>query len=650
MALRHIGAARLGRAASGRAGFVALACLLYLVAGALAAWPALEHWRTAYLAGGAPGYGEASSGDYLQSNWHFWLVGHQLEHLRAPWHDPYTFRPESGGVANLGGWPFGLPLWPLFALFGPVVTWNLFVLLSYVGAGGLTCAWLRALGLGRGAALVGGLVFAIAPYRVGQSVGHLLGPISMLIPLALLGVEKGGRRWGAVAVVALASIPLSGQVHLALGAIPFVAAYAFVRGRVRVGLVAAGAAIAGGLLVQRAAIAGSVGAGGRSLAAVAVYSAEWSDFVVRSFRHGNESFVFLGWLTPLVALAGLVLLVRRRRFGLAAVLAAGAVAPALLALGTNLPTYSWLWQHVGTFRYPRVPERLMPIACLSLAALVAFALPRRRAGAIAAVAILLLAADLHVNGYRASAADRGNAAYTALRSSGPGRLLELPVFLPDIHYGSVYYSYAMQAPRQRPGGYSTIAPVAADALARQLERLNCGDWTGIDLAALGVRSVMLHEGQYTLNTAVPNRAWFASLGLARHGYREVSRGGVITLWRRGPGRDYRAGVEPPRDHPVMCQGWYGPDGGGVPMSETHAPFWVYGSGSLALWVMAPQPLRTAFGVDGRPVSRRVVRDPERVVLPLGPKRAWHLVTLDVPRLAPTTPRRTGVRLLSIVPL
>jgi hypothetical protein len=649
MALRRIGAARLGRAASGRAGFVALACVLYLAAGILAAWPAVEHWRTAYLAGGAPGYGEASPGDYLQTNWHFWLFGQQLEHLLAPWHDPYTFRPESGGVVNLGGWPFGLPTWPLFALFGPVVAWNLFTLLSYVGAGGLTCAWLRALGLGRGPAIVGGLVFAIAPYRVGQSVGHLLGPISMLLPLALLGVEKGGRRWGAVAVLALASIPLSGQVHLALGAIPFVAAYAFVRRRVRIALVASGAAIACGLLVQREAIAGSISAGGRSLAAVGFYSATWSDFVLRSVRHGNESFVFLGWLTPLVALAGLVILLRGRRFGLAVVLSAGVVVPSLLALGTHLPSYSWLWQHVDPFRYPRVPERLMPIACLSLAALVAFAVPRRRVWAVTVVAVVLLAADLHVHAYAASAADRGNAAYTALRGEGPGRLLELPVFRPDIHYGSVYFSYAMQAPRQRPMGYSTVAPVAANDLANRLERLNCGDWTGIDLARLGVRYVTLHQGLFTLNTATPNRAWFASLGLARHGWRKVARGGVVTLWARGAGALDRVGVEPPRTGPVLCQGWYGPDGGGVPMSETHAPLWVYGSGSLALWVMAAQPLATTFGVDEHPVARRLVSAPRRVVLPLGPTRRWHLVTLDVPRLVPTEPRATGVRLLSIVP-
>ena len=44
-------------------------------------------------------------------------------------------------------------------------------------AGLLACAWLRELGLARAPALVGGLAFAIAPYRVAQSVGHLLGPV-----------------------------------------------------------------------------------------------------------------------------------------------------------------------------------------------------------------------------------------------------------------------------------------------------------------------------------------------------------------------------------------------------------------------------------------------------------------------------------------
>src|SRR5437016_4560796 len=80
---------------------------------------------------------------------------------RAPWLDPYTFRPESSPRVNFGGWPFGLPYWPLSAAFGQVVAWNVLILLTYLAAGGFACLWLRELGLPLGAALVGGLVFEL---------------------------------------------------------------------------------------------------------------------------------------------------------------------------------------------------------------------------------------------------------------------------------------------------------------------------------------------------------------------------------------------------------------------------------------------------------------------------------------------------------
>ena len=77
----------------------------------------------------------------------------------------------------------------------------------------------------------------------------------------------------------------------------------------------------------------------------------------------------------------------------------------------------------------------MPVACLAIAALVAFAVARSRRGVLvpALVAALLLV-DLHVHVYGASAADERNTAYAALRAAPPGRVLELPVFLPDLHY------------------------------------------------------------------------------------------------------------------------------------------------------------------------------------------------------------------------
>ena len=439
--------------------------------------------------------------------------------------------------ANLQGWLFGVPYWPLHAALGAVGGWNAFVLLSYVLAGGAACAWLRALGLGRAAALAGGLAFALAPYRVAQSTGHLLGPISALLPLSLLGIElarRGVRAWLLLTGAALVALPLSGQLHLALGALPLAVAYALVRSgdrAVRIGTAAGALAAAGaGVLVRTVALEDSVAEGGRSLASVGRYSAEWSDLVRRG-QHGLlEELVFLGWLTPLLAVAGAVVLVRLGRTPLAALLGAAAVVPILLALGTNLPTYELLYDALPPFRFPRVPERLMPIACLALAGLAAVALDRVRTGAVAALALVLIALDLHVDVYGPAAPDDASGAYAALAREPQGLLLELPVFRPEWHYGSVYLAYRRQAPRGGPAGYSTTAPLDADAVARRLRALNCGGWSR-ELERLGIRYVALHRGMYRQSPYDGDRcAVRAARTLERRGFRPLASDGAIELY------------------------------------------------------------------------------------------------------------------------
>jgi hypothetical protein len=586
----------------------------------------------------------------MQTLYHYWLVGHQLEHGRAPWRDPYSFRPEAGAQPNYPGWPYGFAFWPLAAAFGPVAGWNVLQLVIYVLAGLAACAWLLELGLPRGPALAGGLVFAIAPYRVAQSVGHLLGPISVLLAVALWSVERarrGSAWWLVAAGAAVASIPLSGQVHLALGAIPFFLCYAFVRVRPGDGCVyrhhlagsvaVAAVAVGAGILVRQTVIKGSTQAGGRALDEVSQYSARWGDFVSRHVDHArSEQFVFLGWVTPLVAIAGLALLVAARRYGLAFVLGLGALVPILLAVGTRTPIYSALWHALPPFRFPRVPERLLPIACLCIAALVAFALARLRAPWIAAVTILLIPVDLHARVYGKS--EPGDRPVTR----AAGRVLELPVFDPGIHYGSVYLWYDTRAPRQRPGGYSTTAPKSAKAVARRLERLNCGDWSGDTagyLRRLGITTIELHNGLFLRNSAVPDRAYFARRGLALHRWaRTRSREVLETFERRATGALTQLGREPSRANPVFCQGWYGDVGSGRFMSEEHAPFWVYGGGNVTLR-FAPSPLPRRFTADGRlqPGPR----------LDLG-KPGWHVVTVDVPRLVRIPEgRKVGLRLLEV---
>ena len=480
MGLRRLGGAGPRRADRRGAGLVALVVALYLGAGAVSTWPALKHADDDFLAEGLRGLpGAAAPGDHLQTIWQLWLPGHQLGRGEVPWRDAYSFRPESEPRLNFAGWPFGLAFWPLHALFGTVGAWNAFLLLGYLGAGGLTFLWLRSLGLGVGAAAVGGLAFALAPYRVAQAgAGHLLAWVALLLPLSLWAWE---RRFYVVAAAALASIPLSGQVHLALGAIPFFLAYALLRGgdrRWAAGATAGG--VAAGVFVWALSIRGSIGEG-RSFAQVERYSADAADFVARDPRHGLEAFVLLGWLTPLLAVAGAMLL----RSRLAVLLGLGAALPMLLALGASLPGYEALWRHAPGLHSTRVPGRLLPIACLAIAGLVAFAVSRLRWKVAPILALVLVALDLRigVTAVRPTAADEDNRAYAAIRRAPLGRLLELPVYAPDRQEASVYLYYAMQAPRERPTGYSTVAPKAAARVASELRP--CTDVR--TLGELGVR-------------------------------------------------------------------------------------------------------------------------------------------------------------------
>ncbi len=513
--------------------FVALACAVYAACALWATWPAVRHVEGHYLARPSSGEGEAAAGDHLQLGWAFWLPGHQLERGAAPWADPYSFRPEASASPNVQGWLLATPFWPLDRLFGPVWAYNLIVLLSFVAAGGFACWWLRSLGLSRAAAVVGGVAFALAPYRVGQSTGHLLGLISFLLPATLLALERRRFAWAAVA---LCAVPLSGQVHLAMGAVVLALGYVWARVERRHWRRAGAAPVAAiicGLLVERLVVTGSIAAG-RSFAQVRRYSAELSDFAIRGVGSGVEELVFSGWLLPLAAIAGIVV-VRQRR-GLALFLGLSVLIPSVLALGANMPLYEPLWSALPPLRLARVPERLMPIACLALAALAAFAfqalasrLTPARVPLAAMLAVLALAVDLRVPVFGAVEPDHPNAAYAAIR--GDGRMFELPVFRPDIHFGSVYLAYARQSPRERPQGYATTAKRPAALLARDLRGVSCG--RGQLPASLGIRFVVVHRDLYRQST------WFArgcadaaEAALREQGWRLLAREGSISSWTR----------------------------------------------------------------------------------------------------------------------
>jgi hypothetical protein len=163
---------------------------------------------------------------------------------------------------------------------------------------------------------------------------------------------------------------------------------------------------------------------------------------------------------------------------------------------------------------------------VGIASFAVAAWPHGRLGiAATAVLLVLVAADLHVRVYHAARADESNTAYAALRDAPPGRLLELPGFLPDDQRGSAYLYYDMAARRQRPGGYSTTVPRIADTTARRLRKLNCGGWSP-DVERLRIRVIAQHGAYYASGACLLR----AAQTLRRHGFRLVAADRKIIAW------------------------------------------------------------------------------------------------------------------------
>jgi hypothetical protein len=211
-------------------------------------------------------------------------------------------------------------------------------------------------------------------------------------------------------------------------------------------------------------------------------------------------------------------------------------------------------------------------------------------------------------------------------------VLELPLFEPGIHYGSAYDAYQLQAPRERPGGYSTLVPQPAIDFFFQRNRLSCGVWLPGDeelLRELGIEYVTFHVGLYRQG-GVPG-AWFGWQGLLEHGFEPVARGGEVTLLSRGDGQAGAPVPEPSRVEPFLCEGWRGKT-----MRERQGPLWLHGSGPVRLEVSARAETPAALWVDGRLVDEAQVAGTATLEAELVGER-WHAVVLEIPRLLDAEP-------------
>jgi hypothetical protein len=389
---------------------------------------------------------------------------------------------------------------PAIALSGPVLGYNLVLLLSAIASGLGAQLLARRVSGDRLAAFVGGAVFAVGAHRWIR-LAHLHAQVTLFLPFALLAFDAFWQRrsWRRALLVglllalqALSSIYLGAITALALGAALAAAAAGGLRGR------------------DLAKLAGALGLAALLLAPVmrpylrmrAFQGVEWTLADVATYASTLESYaasgtrllgpltqrhldparvqdtLFPGLVPLLLGLAGLAVAPRRYR----AVAVIASAAAIVISLGPQTALYRVLHDHVVLVRGVRALSRFSLVPVLALAVLSALALSRRWRLAVLALPLMLIEASHVPMAWARSPPPPDHAA--GLRG-GAGAVLHLPAGEPDTQ------AMLAQTAHWRPlvNGDSGFVPRPYARLRELLDRPLEGEPLRL-LRAVGARQVV----------------------------------------------------------------------------------------------------------------------------------------------------------------
>ena len=130
--------------------------------------------------------------DNLYFLWEVWWFKHSIVDLRtSPFIATDLYYPTGLELARDEITPANTILGlPITTIFGPVVAYNVLMLASFVLSGYATYRFIYEMNNDRIVALIGGIAFAIAPYRIAQYTTHLNLAATQWLALTLLFLER----------------------------------------------------------------------------------------------------------------------------------------------------------------------------------------------------------------------------------------------------------------------------------------------------------------------------------------------------------------------------------------------------------------------------------------------------------------------------
>jgi hypothetical protein len=466
----------------------------------------------------APGSRIGQHGDAFFSVWRLAWVAHQLRTDPVHLFDANIFYPERRTLAYSDAMLLPATLLAPVHWMGarPLVIYNVLLLSSFVLNGLAAYVLVYRLVGSYGAGLLGGVVFAFAPYRF-DHFDHLEMQLSFWMPLAVLAWHTAVERL-RIRDCLLVALLTSGQVLSCIYYAVFlmtwfgvVTLFWFWRTPMRAVktltymLMPAVVVFA---LYSVPYLGNRDRLGERRAGEVASWSAQLNDFASSpptnllygwtSELGGPERYLFPGLLALGLLVAAVWPPLDRRR----AVHAIGIATAFLLALGSNGPVYEWLYEWVLPYRGLRVPARADILILVSLGVLAGYGLDRLlkrlrpRAAALAAALALGTASAEYLSAPELQRVDeRVSEFYPLLRDMPNAVLFEWPVTVPWRIWNMVDVTYMYRSTlhwRPMLNGYSGFYP---DSYMKLLVRMRpFPDSSSIRyLQRLGATVLVIHE-------------------------------------------------------------------------------------------------------------------------------------------------------------
>jgi hypothetical protein len=503
-------------------------------------------------------------GDPLLVTWVLGWIAHQLPIAPAHLFDANIFYPERNTLAYSETLLLpGIAAAPLrWAGVSGIVIYNLVFLSGFVLSGVGVALLVRRLTGHAGVAIVAGLIFAFAPFRI-DHYPHLQLQQTQFIPLALWSfhrlLDRGRIRDGVILGACVAG-QLMSCMYFGIFLIPYMAVVCgtlllmdrrMPKARLVALAVAAAVLIIAMIPVGKAYLNARRVVGERARQEVIEGSATWRNYlappdvnavygnVFERFRQ-SERQLFPGFVAVALAIVGLWPPFSRTRVAYAL----GLLLAFDISLGFNGLLYGALYDHVLPFRALRIPARMGLIVSFSLAVLAGFGLariaawirtPRLRALALAGLGGLMLIEYASKPLQLWQAPTRPPEVYAdILRDRGDGPTTVLFEFPTSSATDPAYLYYSTFHWQTLINGYSGFFPPSYTRMAHAME--NFPDERSIDaIKAHGVRYLVVH-GEYLFGqryeTLIPELDRRADLSLvSRRPWQLADKHAEISVYR-----------------------------------------------------------------------------------------------------------------------